>query len=223
MRHCYRLLLLSMLLATNAAPAMAQYMEDANAPGMRPDVVMPRLPDIGRPYSLRVTTGATSSAGWERSLTSKDSNLRHWTWIPVTSFKQTVIGVGGPQGANVPPRPKSCYVKPTHVPLPVVVRQVPEMPVPSAPRAMKCREVPLPVVDRGQFNLPPVRRQAVAEVSGKVRLPKSPRRYEPSAAPAIASAKTYAMSYGDISGKLRTPTYSQTSDSLSVKGRLLAR
>src|SRR5258708_7606904 len=48
-----------------------------------PEKVVRSLPDIGRDYSIRVTTGAHTNVGWEQGLTDKDHNLKHWTWIPI--------------------------------------------------------------------------------------------------------------------------------------------
>jgi hypothetical protein len=101
----------------------------ASAQGFNPQQVKRNqassLPDIGRPYSIRVTVGASTNAGFEKALTETDPNLKHWCWVPVTTANQAYIRVAPGQVDHGRPnvvRPKSVYAasKPVAVPLPRV-------------------------------------------------------------------------------------------------------
>lgn len=99
----------------------------ASAQGFNPDQVRRKMPDIGRPYSIRVTTGTSTNAGFEKALTQSDPNLKHWCWVPVSTMNQAYIRVAPGQVDHGKPnvaRPKSVYAasKPVAVPLPQVRR-----------------------------------------------------------------------------------------------------
>jgi hypothetical protein len=175
------------------------------------------LPDVGRPYSMRVTVGASNNAGFENALVNSDPSLRHWCWIPVTSFRQATVGVDY-KHTQMPGRPEHVYSKPTHVPLPTVDHGPMIASQPIGSHYVKPIQVPLPGVDHGLTEaVVTSRAAAAANVSGKVKLPHT---QVPAVAHAIA-AKTYGESYGQVSGSIR-PSYSGPStDDLRVKGRLL--
>jgi len=85
----------------------------------RPAPVVQRTPM--RP-GVRYTTGSyvVSGPGWEKQLTSNNPNLGHWNWIPVIGYTQST-GTTAKQAVHAAmPEQRSVYVKPNHVPLPVV-------------------------------------------------------------------------------------------------------
>jgi hypothetical protein len=200
-------------------PVQAQYdMSRARANGSvaQPAAAGYTLPDIGRPYSIRVTTGATTSRGWENALTSKDPNLRHWTWIPVTSYRQKNVSVGGPGGPAVPKRPEHVYIKPNHIPLPVVVRDYHyPLAAPQSGHYTIPNKIALPVVDHGEAKVLAERR-AEADVCARLQQPR--RQENPRAL--VASTKSYSASYGDVYGSVRPNYGGGSSESLSVKAKL---
>jgi hypothetical protein len=222
------LLLASLLLLSQAAPALAQYAQDnpynfrtgpTPQPVAQQQMPMPRLPDIGRPYAIRVTTGAHVNAGWEQALTSKDSNLKHWTWVPVTSFDQAYIGMNKQQ--TLPARPDHVYVKPTH--LNEAASNRPQDLPPPLPQShyVKPIHVPLPGVQHGPMTVA-FHNQASSDVSGKIHVPK----FHPATAPVPTHAITYARSYGgaysDVSGCVHPSYSSGPSDSATLHGKLLS-
>jgi hypothetical protein len=225
-------LLLVCILSFGATPAYAQFAVDSTEPSANPAPAQPvrrqyanqpaqNLPDIGRPYSVRVTTGARVNAGFEQALTRHDTNLRHWTWIPVTSYNQAVINVGGGHPQQ-PARPAHVYVKPNHVPTQIAAR--PGVEPTMAPRSNYVRptHVPLPVVDHGTAFIPPVSRWATSDLSGKVKVPHAPaaeRAVTESSRP--TTAKTYGGGYGDVSGRVKPSYATGRDDSLAVHGRLM--
>lgn len=84
---------------------------------------------------VRLTEGVVQSAGWEKSLISRTPNLRHWTWVPITSWpqKRGLVGPALPeraQAASPPAQAKPRYIKPIHVPT-RVTRPVAISPYPS--------------------------------------------------------------------------------------------
>jgi len=165
--------------------------------------MQPTLPNIGRPYDVRVTTGAHTNAGWEKSLTDGDPNLRHWTWMPVTNYDQAYIhvpaGSAGP-GKSAVQRPAHVYVKPETVPLPIN---------PAYSRPWK------PVVIGNASNSGSS--HAGGNVSGKLVVHTQPKSYTATRA---TLTKSYGGSYGDVGGKLLRPRMAVT-ESSAVSGRLL--
>jgi hypothetical protein len=233
MLRSYIWILTTSLALSTGGPALAQYTVDKTDSGNKSPfgstatAERPRLKlrDIGRPYSIRVTTGAHNSTAWVGSLTKKDQNLRHWTWIPVTSVDQTVVGMGG-KNRNLPKRPEHVYKKPIHVPTQIAQGadnrpglEPIEPTAPSAPHYIKPRHIPLPTVDHGQILMPPPRHTTTQDLSGRVKLPKPAPPVQ--AAKALPPAKTYGYSYSDISGHLR-PGGTNLSEDKSVHGKLLA-
>jgi hypothetical protein len=147
-----------------------------------------------RPYSIRVTTGSHTSAGWEKNLTDGDPNLRHWTWMPVTSYDQGYIRTPAGQDQNgrslLKRPPGHIYIKPQTMPLPRRVYHFAD----------------------------PTPRRSVADLSGSVRLPNN----KPSAPEPAQTAERKVATYSDISGRLMAPKYSAPpSESKAVHGRLL--
>jgi hypothetical protein len=71
---------------------------------------------------VRYTTGSYTVRGWEKQLVGGNPNLGHWNWSPVVGYTQSVA-TGTSKQTNTAPMPerKSVYIKPNHVPLPVVV------------------------------------------------------------------------------------------------------
>jgi hypothetical protein len=117
------------------------YGQDSNNQTIR-TVLKPSRP-INRPYSYRVTTGSTHNAGWEKTLTDGNPNLKRWTWLPVTSYNQGFVKVEpgkDASGKSLINRPASgVYVKPQQLspnafvkPRPVVIVSPP--PVKTAAR-----------------------------------------------------------------------------------------
>jgi hypothetical protein len=157
------------------------------------------MPNIGRAYSIRVTTGATSNAGFEKSLVGADPNLKHWCWVPVTSMKQAYIHVApGQTGKGAQPgqtnyvRPKSVYVKPNHVPLPKVDHGSNQ------------------VVIRTGGSWPS---RSSSDVSATITYNKPVAR--------TAETRSYAGSYSDVSGRISAPRYTAYNESKDVYGKLL--
>lgn len=149
---------------------------------------------------VRYTTGAVTTAGWEKTLTDGDPNLKNWHWSAMTSYTQSCYN-RVPPGAFLPKKnqpaqmqqikqPGSIYTKPVHL---------------SPETYAKKRTQPgVIVVGNGR---------ADTSVSGRVRLPR-----QVAAVPAPA-AKSYGVDYG-VSGSLRTPQESYMA-SRSVHGRLM--
>lgn len=80
------------------------------------------MPDIGREYGMRITVGSHSNAGFEKSLTEGDPNLKHWTWLPINSAEQAYIhkAPGSLASGNAAPRKSHGYMKCNTAPLPMV-------------------------------------------------------------------------------------------------------
>ena len=110
--------------AASIAPARAQGFEldEPRASNNGPVVKTQVQNGLKRGYTYRVTTGSHSSAGWEKSLTDGDPNLRHWTWMPVTNYDQGYVRVAPGMDASGKPLVKKpsggIYVKPAKVALP---------------------------------------------------------------------------------------------------------
>ncbi len=60
---------------------------------------------------VRVTGSSTvvRYSGWEKGLIDKDPSLKHWTWMPIDSYRYRTNAV------PLPARSASVYKKPTHV------------------------------------------------------------------------------------------------------------
>jgi hypothetical protein len=173
----------------------------ASAQGFNPEEVkrmQARMPNIGRPYSIRVTTGAVTNEGFEKDLTNTDPNLRHWCWVPVTTARQAYIHMAPGQVDHGKPnmtRPKSVYAasKPVAVPLPTVRRWD--------------LQYPRQIASRGGSH-------SASDVHGTVSYSKEPAR-------SIAQeTKTY--SYSDVSARLSAPRYNTAFEaSTNVSGKLM--
>jgi hypothetical protein len=163
----------------------------------------PQLPNIGRPYSIRVTTGAHTTAGWEKGLTDGDPNLKHWCWVPVTNYDQGYIRVpaGADPSGKAPQRPAHVYSRPGTVPLPMN---------PAYSKPFKPVYVNYGVPTSGG-------NKASSHVSARLtaHIPKPQ-----SAGPAYT--KTYGGGYNDVSGRLMPPRMAM-GEGTSVSGKLLAR
>lgn len=178
-------------------PAMAQGFDPDERVGSAPITTRPQVfhrqngpivreyvdNSLTHPITYRVTTGSTTNQGWEHDLVQGTPNLKHWTWVPVTSYNQGYVRIG-PKQAKKPehinianlPRPKGgIYVKPTKVALPK--------------RKYDWRY--LAQYDDNGGN------HATTDVSAKVKLPKRP------SAPAYAYAGSYSnYGTGDATGSL---------------------
>src|SRR5579883_1911885 len=192
------------VLFTSAAiqiPASAQGYEMSRG---QPQVTVSSgpYPDIGRPYSVRVTTGYHTVSGWENNLVKSDPNLRRWTWVPIGSADQAYIHVAPGQYAKhlpvqPPQRPKSCYVKPIHVPLPDINY--------GRPEPLKAEHIATARSDNTNVCL-----------SGKLKLSKQ----EPNPAGRTRTL-SYGNGYGDITGRLHPSLSSAITENKSVHGKLM--
>jgi hypothetical protein len=183
-----------------AAIIMIAAVLPASAQGFNPDEIkrmQANMPNIGRAYSIRVTTGTVTNDGFEKALTQTDPNLKHWCWVPVTTMKQAYIHTAPGQvdhGSPKMERPKSVY---------------------AAYRPVRAA---MPTVDHGQPFLPrqiAYRSTSRGDVSGTLSYAKTP--------PARAfTGETKVYSNSDISGRLRAPRYSTAySDSKDCYGKLV--
>lgn len=193
-------MLLAILIAATTLPA--------NAQGFNPEEVrqiknaQANLPNIGRAYGMRITVGATTNDGFEKPLVDSDPNLKHWCWVPVTNFKQAYIHTGERQGSYY--GPKDNTPAPTKRPRSVYVKPIKE---------------PLPYIDRSWSTPVTVAKssRSSSDVSAKVSYvkPQVARTYE-------GAQQTY--SYGDVSGRLRTPRYNTAfSDAKDCYGKIVSR
>jgi hypothetical protein len=147
---------------------------------------------------IRYTTGAVTTAGWEKGLVEGDPNLRRWNWSAMTSYTQSSYNHVAP-GALLPKkqvsdaqplRTGSIYVKPIQVSPEINARR----------RA-----------DQGQIVVG--NRNVNTNCNGRVRIPSRPQL---AAAPV---AKMY-NSYG-VSGTLSVPPSDSSIASRNVFGRLM--
>lgn len=149
---------------------------------------------------IRYTTGAVTTAGWEKSLTDNDPNLRRWNWSAMTSYTQSMYNHVAP-GAMVKKkdtaeiaalRPTgSIYVKPIQVSPEVNARR---------------RVMPSPVVV-GNSN-------SNANCIGRVRVPK--QQQIATAAPVAKMYNSYA-----VNGNLLTPGENESLANRNVFGRMV--
>lgn len=146
---------------------------------------------------VRYTTGCVTTAGWEKTLTDANPNLRRWNWSAMTTYTQSCYNKV-PAGAFVKKASKpqeamkpvgSVYSKPIHVNPDTFAK-------PRAPQNTI-------VVGTGT---------GTGNVSGRIHVPKSQIA---SAAPA---AKSYNINYG-VSGTLVPEGESLASR--NVHGRLI--
>lgn len=146
---------------------------------------------------IRYTTGAVTTAGWEKGLVEGDPNLRRWNWSAMTSYTQSSYNHVAPgamlpkkQVSDVQPlRTGSIYVKPIQV--------SPEI---NARRRANQGTI---VVGNTHSN---------ANCSGRVRMP----RPQIAAAPAAKMYNTYA-----VNGTLSAPPADSSIASRNVFGRLM--
>ncbi|HEY9676833.1 MAG TPA: hypothetical protein V6C76_02440 [Drouetiella sp.] len=119
-----------------AAPAQAQ---QAAAPTYQPAQNLP--PQSQWRPGVRYTTGSyvVTPAGFEKTLVGGDKNLGHWNWSPVIGYSQGSLRTSRQAVHVTTPEPqhKSVYVKPIHVPLPVVNHPAP------APLVAKADPLPM--------------------------------------------------------------------------------
>lgn len=193
-------LLTALIAAGTVLPASAQGLSSDEM--QRLNEMQRRMPNIGRAYGIRITTGASNNAGFEKPLVNSDPNLKHWCWIPVTNYNQAYIrkapGQTG-QSAGSPKRPASVYVRPTKVALPTVDHGEPQ------------RVVRISGSDSSRSS---------SDVSAKLSFKKPPAKiaYE-------AETKSYGNSYSDVSGRLMPPRYNNAGYSASrdVFGKIVSR
>jgi hypothetical protein len=145
---------------------------------------------------VRYTTGSVTTAGWEKSLTDGDPNLKRWNWAAITSYTQSSYNKV-PAGALQKKQPQeaqalrplgSIYKKPIHI---------------SPETYAQKREEP-GVIRVGDTS-------SHADVSGRVSYPKA------KAAPA---AKSYNSSY-NLCGKIKPGQEKESLASRQVYGRLV--
>ena len=146
---------------------------------------------------IRYTTGAVTTAGWERGLVDGDPNLRRWNWSAMTSYTQSSYNHVAP-GAMLPKkqvsemqplRQGSLYVKPIQV----------------SPEVNARRRVDQGTIVVGNRNVN-------TNCSGRVRAP----RPQIAAAPAAKMYNSYA-----VSGTLSAPPAGSSIASHNVFGRLM--
>jgi hypothetical protein len=185
--------LLAAIIAIAAAlPASAQGFNPSELKRMQA-----QMPNIGRAYSIRVTTGTVTNDGFEKALTETDPNLKHWCWVPVTTMRQAYIHTAPGQvdhGTARMERPKSVYAayRPVRAAMPTVNHGDPVMP----------RQIAWRSGSRG-------------DVNGTVSYAKTP-------ATRAAEGETKVYSYGDVSGRLRAPRYNTAfGDSKDCYGKLV--
>ncbi len=150
---------------------------------------------------IRYTTGAVTTAGWEKSLTDGDPNLKRWNWSAMTSYTQSCYGKVAPgayvkkinrPGEQTALKPAgSIYVKPIQV----------------SPETYAKKRVQPGVIVVGDT-------RTGTNLSGKVRIP----RHNQIAEAPQPEAKSYNVNY--VSGSLRTPQ-NDSYASRQVSGRLM--
>ncbi|MBX9689292.1 MAG: hypothetical protein K2X27_21460 [Candidatus Obscuribacterales bacterium] len=148
---------------------------------------------------VRYTTGAVTTAGWEKSLTDGDPNLKRWNWSAMTTYTQSSYNKI-PAGAflkksNRAEQPAlkptgSIYVKPVQI---------------SADTYAKKRVQPGVIVLGGN--------NSNSNLSGRVRLPKQ------QIAQSAPVAKSYNVNYG-VAGQVHLPS-DESLASRQVHGRLI--
>jgi hypothetical protein len=147
------------------------------------------MPDIGRAYGMRITVGNHSSAGFEKSLTEGDPNLKHWTWLPISSAEQAYIhkAPGSLASGNAAPHKSRGY--------------------------MKCNTAPLPMVT---YYSKPVEKHASTDVSAKLTASKAPTpvatetrvyRYSDVSGRLNAPPMTAMSEAKDVYGNLVSPSH----------------
>lgn len=87
-----------------------------NGPAPAPVAAAPTQPPRNYVPGVRYTTGAVTTAGWEKTLTDGDPNLRHWNWSAMTSYTQSSYGKVPAGAYQKDKRPAGgVYVKPVHI------------------------------------------------------------------------------------------------------------
>lgn len=69
-------------------------------------------------YTVRETNGYVTVAGWEHQLVQGNPNLRHFSWMPVTSYTQgnaTYKTSTSAAHQQLPQRAQHIYIKPLHI------------------------------------------------------------------------------------------------------------
>ncbi|MBY0547156.1 MAG: hypothetical protein K2W95_07670 [Candidatus Obscuribacterales bacterium] len=174
-----------------------QQMLPLNGPARGPAAATPAQPPRNYVPGVRYTTGAVTTAGWEKTLTDGDPNLRHWNWSAMTSYTQSSYGKVAPGAFQKDKRPSGgVYVKPVHInPDTFAQKRAPFVPVSARTNAGS---------------------QTASNVSGTVRFPR------PASQPAEAVAKTYGGNYTNtnVGGQVVAGSGSEARD---VYGKLVRR
>lgn len=78
---------------------------------------------------VRYTTGSYRIEGWQNNLTKSDHNLARWNWSPIVGYTQSVAsrptGKGATAAPTIIPQRESFYIKPRHIPNPLVAQALP--------------------------------------------------------------------------------------------------
>lgn len=178
------------LLAFNPS-AQAQDIPELNQGGPSPAQQQRMIPGV------RYTTGAVTTAGWEKSLTDSNPNLKRWNWSAITSYTQSSYNKV-PPGAFVQKsnKPELQALKPTGS---IYVK-----PIQVSPEIYAKKRVQPGVIVVGNTN-------NTSSVSGRVRVPRQIIAAQPPA------AKSYNTNY--VSGSLRPSD--ETLAARNVYGRLM--
>lgn len=180
--------------SVSASPVLAQGFDIEKTARIK--AAQAALPDIGRAYGMRITVGSHTNAGFEKSLTDSDPNLKHWTWLPINSAEQAYIhrapGSFAPpstpshSAANAQPRKSHGY--------------------------MKCNTAPLPMVT--YYSRPVEKHSATSSnVSGKLTVAK---------VPAVVPPETRVYSSSEVSARLNAPRMTAMSEAKDVYGKLVS-
>jgi hypothetical protein len=112
---------------------------------------------------VRYTTGSYTVRGWEKQLVGGNPNLGHWNWSPIIGYTQSTAGTSKQTNTAPMPERKSVYVKPNHVPLPVVVRPAAK---PFVPKPTPDKPTTAEVVDGSSSNHTETHTQAILSYGG---------------------------------------------------------
>ena len=195
-------LLKSLLLATGALGALLAFNPAASAQDVsefsRQQASANGAPPAGMLPGIRYTTGAVTTAGWERTLTEGDPNLKRWNWSAMTSYTQTSYNKVAPgayvkkinNGTTPALKPAgSIYVKPIQV----------------SPELYAKKRVQPGVIVVGNTN-------NTSSVSGRVRFPRTNQ---------IAAVAPVAKGYNNYcNGTISVPD-SDAFANRNVTGRLM--
>jgi hypothetical protein len=147
---------------------------------------------------VRYTTGSVTTAGWEKSLTDGNPNLKRWNWSSMTSYTQSCYNKV-PAGAFLKKKPEEQQaLKPTgHIYV---------KPIAVNPETYAKKRIQPGVIVLGD-------NRSTGSVSGRVHLPKQ-------IAQAAPAAKSYNVNYG-VSGNIRPGHDSESLASRNVFGHLM--